>query len=169
MGFMNRGSVDEFAYFVFMSFAALVVAVVLGSVLNAIWLGIASKWLRIGALTFRKSFVTVFLCNFVFSALGYSSILSLAFFSVMPRQGYRDYGFDYQLLTLFTPVGFTFVTVATIIGHALLFCNRLSEADGTPLPFMRACTLAFVYLGICSAFASGIWLIIALGLTSANS
>ena len=36
--------------------------------------------------------------------------------------------------------------------HALIFSQRLSDKDGTPLPFGKASALAVVYLGICTAF-----------------
>ena len=58
----------------------LVVAVMgllVASVINAIWLRLASSWLRIGELGFENSFGTAVMSTFVFAALWTPMVLGL--------------------------------------------------------------------------------------------
>lgn len=166
---MNRLlDAGNFGGFVATSLGIAAVALLLGSVLNAIWLGVASRWLRIGALRFLPAIYMTFLCNFVFGSFTYLAFLSTVFLSQLQGSGYRyrEIGVEYFLMSGLTPVTFAFLAAVAVVGHALLFVHRLPESDGTPLSFQRACTLAMVYLSICSAFLVGLWGFFALSLAT---
>src|SRR5690242_8063870 len=59
------------------SLAVVAIGLFLGSLLNAVWLRLASAWLRIGEFGFDKAFGTAFMSTFVFAALAYALALAI--------------------------------------------------------------------------------------------
>jgi hypothetical protein len=145
----------------FGSFIGVAVGLLIGSLINALFLRLASSWLRIGEFGFDKAFRTAFMSTFVFTPIG--TLVLAIWFRSLPVESSSSQG---NLLYFFSPANVFYLMAGFVLGHALIFSHRLTGADGSPLRFEKATVLALVYFGICSAFWVGVWFFVILALLS---
>ncbi len=142
----------------FGSIVGVAVGLLIGSLINALFLRLASSWLRIGEFGFAKAFGTTFMSTFVFTPLG-SLVLAIWLARNLPMKSSPS---PADLLYFFSPANVFYLIAGFVLGHALIFSHRLTDTDGSPLRFEKASVLALVYFGICSAFSVVVWFFVVL-------
>jgi hypothetical protein len=119
------------------------------SFINAVWLRLAYLWLRLGRIDFDRALGTTFMATFVVGGMGYMATLTIWMLLISGDNTAARFNY----LNLASPMTFFYASTASILGHALIFAHRLTDSEGQPLTFLKACTLSLVYLGFCSAFS----------------
>jgi hypothetical protein len=125
-----------------------VAAVVVGSLLNALWLLLANGWVGTASVGYGKAYKTVLATNFVMLMLGL--LLALPQWYVMASEVRDLHGY---LLYASNPISYFYYMLGSVLVHAVIFASMLDEPNGTPLRFGRAAAVALVYLAICCAFS----------------
>ena len=130
------------------SLAGTAIGLLVGSLINAVWLILANGWIGVARLSYGKAFKAVLTAHFVLLMLGMFIGFVFWFMIVLDESSWRV-----NLAYLFSPANFFYYTLGSVLVHATIFSHILEETDGTPLRFSRASALTLVYLGITSAFA----------------
>ena len=146
------------------SFLGMLAGLLVGSILNSIWLRLANSWLGFGELGFSKAFRTALMCTLVFGALEYVMLLSIIYGMLLEKSDASEIRIN--VLFFLSPMNFLYVAVGSVLGHGLIFKYRFPDHDGVPLPYGKACALALVYLGISAAFTLITWFLCMLALTT---
>jgi len=123
--------------------AGIGLALVIGSLIHAAFLMLACRLSRLYGVRYRRAFGTVLLCNL--TQYGFAAIMALGLWLGLREDGsgsFRAYVF------LASPINFVYLFAAGVVGHALVFSQRLGEREDPPIEFGQASTIAVIYLGL---------------------
>ena len=138
------------------------IGLVLGSLINALWLRLTVAWIGVAPITYIRAFRATLTANFVVVAFGVSLPLITRYLELLNRPE-REYRIDVS----YSPFVLFHFLVASVLGHAVIFSNALEDKDiSGPLRFSKAAIVALVYLALCSMFAALTALLIALGFSA---
>lgn len=128
-------------------FTGIVIAFLLGCLINAVWLCLACAWVGLGRISMGKALSATFMGNFVLAAFGLSTAVSMWYLTRIEERMDRD--LFRNLLYFFDPQTFIYFTFGSVLVHGTIFSHLIKEKDDRSLPFSKACLLASVYLALC--------------------
>ena len=143
---------DEFLLpFLFIALIGGTIGLLVGSLINALWLRAAGAWVRVAQFDFGKAFKATLLTNFILMAFGLSLAFSIMY--LLRLEGPDSMSFPRNLSFWFSPITFFYFALGSVLIHATVFGHVFVDADGAPLRFSKASLLALVYIALCSMFS----------------
>ena len=131
--------------------AGCLIGMVLGSLLSAIWLRLAARWMGFGKIPYLTAFTSALLSNFVVLtfnlSIGVNRGIAIALLDKMPTEPH-SHTIDFTYL--YPPIYFLYSTLLGLLITAVIFCRTLpnNKDNDSRIPFGDSLALTSLYFAL---------------------